>query len=164
MYWGEVITQMKPPVCRSFVSRLDELTPTLRRLALAMACARPWRDDPESLPDCYRGELQYSAYQARRDCELTTDPHSQANAALSHLDARLSSLFEDDPEPIAKELLLQFLDCTPTERRALLIFFLAELGWGEGDPIAEWLLPEQEYTGLEGRDERWIWARRGWIQ
>lgn len=118
---------MKPPVCRSFVSRLDELTPTLRRLALAMACARPWRDDPENLPDCYRRELEYSADQARRGYELSTDTRSQASAALSHLDARLSSLFEDEPEPIAKGLLLQFLDCTPTERRPLLIFFWPSL-------------------------------------
>ena len=109
---------------RTFAHQLTDLTPTQRRLALAKACAQPWRDDPEAMPDCYREGLDDAVYEAREEhlgcCTPAFDP---------------DSLFETEPEPISPYLLRQLAEMTPALRRLSLILVISWC-W-EGHPSEE---------------------------
>jgi hypothetical protein len=98
----------RPNVTEQFARSLADLTPTRRRLALAKACAQPWRDDPEAMPECYRRDLALAAYEAAREhaaCCPAFDP---------------DPMFVDDPEPISPLLLRQLAELSPTHRRMTL--------------------------------------------
>lgn len=143
-----------------FLTRLDELPPTARRLALAKACALPWRDRIDELPDCYRWELRRALDEAREDL-----------AAYPAAEAMLASIFADVPEPINEVVLRQVVALTPTSRRFSLIFALAGAWPGGPKPLLtsspdapRWLARELAYTQWTSSDEFRAWKEAGWVQ
>lgn len=84
-----------------FLVRLDELPPSARRLALAKACAVPWRDRLDELPDCYRWGLSHAL-----------DEWHEDRAAYPDAEAALTAIFADVPEPISEAVLRQIVELT----------------------------------------------------
>lgn len=95
----------RPNVTEHFARSLAELTPTQRRLAVATACALPWRHEAEGMPECYRRDLALAAYEAAQE-------HAACCAAFD-----VEAMFVDDPEPISPLLLRQLAELSPTNRR-----------------------------------------------
>ena len=89
-------------MAKEFLLKLDDLTPTNRRLAIATACTMPWRDKEEEIPECYRRDLQKASYDARQEYVSLFNP---------------GYLFEPNKEPISEPLLRQIAPLTPTDRR-----------------------------------------------
>ena len=146
---------------KPFAHKLTDLTPTQRRLALAKACAQPWRDDPDAMPDCYRLDLDQAVYEAREEhlgcCTTVFDP---------------DYLFETEPEPISPYLLRQLAEMTPGHRRSSLVFVISGCWRGHlseelralalangielGDPedFPEWVIREHMHRGWDYAEER----------
>ena len=147
------------PASPEFLTRLDELPPSARRLALAKACGLPWKDDVDALPDCYRWELRRAIDDWRED-----------RAAYPDADATFARIFEDVPEPISEVLLRQLVDLTPTDRHSALIFALACSWPGGPKPVLtgapeapRWLVRDLAYTQWAGMDELRRWIDAGWV-
>lgn len=104
----------KQSVSPEFLRRLDDLSPSFRRLALARACVLPWTDRPEELPACYQWELTRATAEASED-----------RAAYPHMDGLLDDLFADVAEPLNSVQLSQLVEMTPTGRYFHIIFALA---------------------------------------
>jgi len=85
----------RPNVTEHFARSLADLTPTQRRLALAKACAQPWRDDTKPCQSAAGGTWALAAYEAA--------PEDAACCPAFDADA----MFVDDPEPISPPLLRQ---------------------------------------------------------
>ena len=143
-----------------FLARLDELPPTARRLALARACALPWKDCIDELPDCYRWELSHALDEWRED-----------RAAYPNAEATLASIFDDVPEPISAAVLRDLVERTPTDRASGLLFVLACSWTGGPKPVVtgspdapRWLVRELAYTERMSRDEFRAWKQMGWVQ
>lgn len=101
----------KPPIGKDFVERLGELPPTMRRLALARACAFPWRGNVAELPHCYRRELESATWEAQEE---------QRWAARDSRPADATSVLEAEEPPISEVFLRQLIPLGPCERRAQL--------------------------------------------
>jgi len=151
----------KVNVSKAFAHRLSELTPTQRRLALAKACAQPWRDELGAMPECYRRDLDHATYEAREEhktcCGSPFDP---------------DCLFEGEAEPIASYLLRQLAEMTPADRRSSLFRVIsgcwnpdhsadfraraavAGIDLGEPEDLPEWVRREVSYSWAEWTDER----------
>jgi hypothetical protein len=148
------------PASAEFLTRLDELPPSARRLALAKACALPWKDRIDELPDCYRWELRRAIDDWRED-----------RAAYPNADTTLARIFEDVPEPISAVLLRQLVDRTPNHRHSTLIFALVCSWPGGPTPVLtgapeapRWLVRERAYTQWTSMDEFRAWKDAGWIE
>ncbi len=140
-----------------FVRQLETLTPAHRRLAIAIACAQPWREDPASMPDCYRRALDHATYEA--DAE-----HRPCSGGEFSLD----ELFQAHPEPISRTVLLQLAEMPPTRRRVAMAFMwsgcwrpkiseqaraeiLVRRGfdYGDGEEYPEWVQREYDLAAAE---------------
>jgi len=129
-------------------------------LALAKACALPWKDRIDQLPECFRHELR----RALDDWHDDRAAYPDAEAALAHI-------FADVNEPISEVVLRQVVDLTPTSRYSSLIFALAGAWPGgpmpllKGSPDApRWLARELAYTGWTSKDEFRAWRQTGWVR
>lgn len=147
-------------VSRTFAHKLTVLTPTQRRLALAKACAQPWRDDPDAMPNCYRRDLEHATYQAREE-------HGSCCATFAP-----DYLFETEPDPISPYLLRQLAEMTQGYRRASLASVISGcwrgrpseelraaarargIELGEGEDYPGWVTREWGYSAEERADER----------
>ena len=136
------------PASPEFLTRLDELPPSARRLALAKACALPWKDDVDELPDCYLWELRRAI-----------DDWDEDRAAYPDADETFARIFEDVPEPISAGLLRQIVDDAPSDRRHSLMFALVCSWPGGPKPVLtgapeapRWLVREWAYTAWAGTD------------
>lgn len=99
----------RAPIARAFVEALGRLTPTQRRLALARACALPWRDKPSQLPDCYKRELEAAEWEAREeDRGRGRSPHA----------TDIDSLLDSEDLPISELFLRQLIPLRPSRRRS----------------------------------------------
>ncbi|HVM06541.1 MAG TPA: hypothetical protein VM242_15360 [Acidimicrobiales bacterium] len=154
----------RPNVTERFARSLAELTPTRRRLALARACAQPWRNDAEAMPECYQRDLVLAAYEAGQE-------HATCCA-----DFDVDAMFVEDPEPISPLLLRQLAELSPTHRRERLTSVLSSpwsgpipekwrhlvesgrIEWGDPSEPPEWLQREHEYRHAENFDDRKHWG------
>ncbi len=150
----------KPNASKEFVKRLGDFPPTFRRLAIAKACALPWRDRLDELPACFRWELLQANAEANED-----------RAAYPHMHAQLDRLFAEVQEPISELVLRQIAEKTPTSRYFSLLFVLAIESPGgmksvfEGSSDApEWLLKEFPYAQWVDSDEFRAWREEGWVE
>lgn len=154
---GECGVRSASPV---FLTQLDDLPPSARRLALAKACALPWKDRIDELPECYRYELSRAL-----------DDWHDDRAAYPDMGTIMTGIFADVHEPISATVLRQVVELTPTSRYSSLIFALAGSWPGgpmpllEGSPEApRWLARELAYTGWTSKDEFRAWRETGWVR
>lgn len=106
--WGD---RGRPNIAEAFVERLGELPPTKRRLALALACALPWRNNSDELPNCYKRELEAAAWEAYEEDLSRGQDHNRGD---------IEGLIDPEDPPISKLFLRQLVAVGPTERRAVL--------------------------------------------
>lgn len=104
-------------VSRRFLERLGELPPSSRELAIARACAQPWRDRPEELPECYRVELDHARWAAQREREVWDVAGRAGEGGFGEPVVDLDYLFADEPEPILAYSLQVFAGYGPLSRR-----------------------------------------------
>lgn len=108
-------------VSRRFVERLGELAPSSRRLAIAMACAQPWRDEPEATPECYRVELDYARWVAEAEYEAWAAAGRPGEGGPGTPQVELGYLFAEEPEPILGDTLQILADHPPLARHWVLM-------------------------------------------
>lgn len=149
----------KPSASEVFVTRLEGLSPSFRRLAVARACAAPWARRIDEMPDCYRQEL------LQANAEVGED-----RGAYPDMDARIAELFAEVPEPISEVLLRQIVSMTPASRYGALIFSFA-CAWPGGPrrladapDAAQWLYHELQYSLWLQSDEWRAWKEEGWVE
>jgi hypothetical protein len=134
----------KKQIAKSFLDGLGNLSPTKRRLALARACAFPWRDKPEDLPDCYKRELEMASFEA--------DEEDLARGATPNHGA-VADLFASEEPPINEIFLRQLVPLGPSDRRhALIMPGLARWGF-EGQTPPEWIMRSWESTAFDATRE-----------
>lgn len=104
-------------VSRRFLERLGELAPSSRELAIARACAQPWRDRPEELPECYRVELDHARWVAQREREVWDAAGRAGEGGFGEPVVDLDYLFADEPEPLLAYPLQLFAGYGPLWRR-----------------------------------------------
>lgn len=134
-------------ISRNFVEHLGELPPTRRRLALALACALPWRDRPDELPGCYERELALAAWEADAEDSNRDIPASVETEAFM------------DPEnpPVSEVFLRQLIPLGPSRRRALLLSVCRAFWAIEYRSPPEWLARSSRHaSGDEGDEYRLI--------
>jgi hypothetical protein len=90
----------RPVVSLRFLDLLTDLAPSSPRLALAMACAKPWRDCAAELPECYRVELDHAGWVAHAEHNAW---HARGRPGEGKPDTPiidLDHLFAEEPELI----------------------------------------------------------------
>ncbi len=115
---------------RRFVERLDGLTPTQRRLALARACALPWRNAPAKMPDCYRRDLETAEWEAREEA---------GDQGYSLASAKVDALIDPGDPPIRELFLRQLIPLRPSHRRAQLASACRAFSFLDREPPPEWI-------------------------
>lgn len=150
----------KRSACPEFLRRLDEFSPSFRRLGLARACVIPWTGRPDELPACFQWDLTTATAEASEDREAYPD-----------MAAGLEELFTEVREPISEAVLRQIVDKTPTSRYSALIFVLACAWPGGPKPVLigspeapRWLHRELKYSARLSRDEYRAWKEAGWVE
>ncbi len=118
-----------------FLTRLGDLPPSARRLALAKACVQPWADTPAETPICYQQEL-----------ERTTADALEEYGSTHELREQLDELCASDPAPISEGVLRQLIQMTPTTRYFMLIFALWGVWYDHADNPPAWLEREFAYA------------------
>ena len=149
----------KPTASAEFVARLDDLPPSARRLAIAKACAIPWAERIDEMPECFRRELLRAAEDAQQD-----------RAAYPEMDGLLDDLFAAVPQPFNPVFLNQIVEVTPTMRCSALLFVMVA-SWPGGPKAVlqrapdapQWLASEYAYASWAGTDERRAWRQEGWV-
>jgi hypothetical protein len=123
----------KPSIAPGFVQQLTRLSPVLRRLAIAKACAVPWRDRVDELPVAFRWELIRAASQAAEDTVS---------------DETVDQVFAGESAPISEVLLEQIAGMGPVDRYVSLVLALAAT-----EPRPEWLQQELDYVCWLAQDD-----------
>lgn len=126
----------KAAAAPEFVRRLSDLRPTLRRLALARACALPWHKRPDEMPACFRWELDRANAEASEEY--------QADPALI---VAVDDLFHAESAPISEVFLKQIAMMSYVDRYSSLVLVLSA-----SDLHAVWLRRERDYAALLARE------------
>jgi hypothetical protein len=114
---------------REFLSRLDALGSSARRLALARAYVQPWRGGiAEEVPECFRKEFGFATAEFLAEYGSTAD-----------LDLALASFFAPGAVPVNEALLLHVSEFTPAQRDFTLLFAFWVMWHGEDDARPLWL-------------------------
>lgn len=125
-----------------FVRALRNLSPTLRRWAIARACLQPWRAHTDDSLSCFILEFDYAT-------SLVLEELWANEALLAALDAELFPSGSSDP--ISEVLLLQLAAMPPASRQASLLQSLAASDLG-----AAWVRRDLEHAlHLERAEHNW---------
>lgn len=132
-------------VDRAFAERLALLRPSLRRLALAMACTEPWRRSDKLAPKCFQRSLLVAAADAR---EEVADRASEDGDPIQLVEAVL----RDFTSPLPLSVLRDLAEETPSRRRVGLINSICAV-WKDESEIPACYRREFDLASAEAHEE-----------
>lgn len=139
---------------KAFVEQLARLQPSLRRLALAVACVRPWRVDGAPAPACFEQILAVARADSG-DEEKGRDRRSHADPVEV-----IDSIIAPFAIPIPKSILRDIAAQPPTVRRIALIHSICSV-WSNVAEIPECYRREFEVASAEAQEEYLAWRGPG---
>lgn len=139
-------------ISREFVELLATVAPGTRRLALALACVKPWTTAHQEVPDCLARGLAFAI-------EESEDEDAEADQAQSTLESA-RELVDAYIQPIPLSLLQDLVSQGPVLRRIGLINSVCAL-WGEAESVPRCYKREFALAAADAHDD--YLERRKWL-